>query len=240
MRILLLLLAALQLGLGPGTAPAQPTPGEAVSSPQTISPNAQAALEAFRAEVSAIRSRHASEGEAESVSEELARRVEVDQAARKAYGSLIRGDAAARDAMGLIGADIIVIDTENTAYLKSVIPSDGWFRNSRDGEQTTSNAWLIVQHSPDHAFMREVLTAMAPLAKAGEVNGRDYALLYDRVEMFEGRPQRYGSQVVCTAGVRSFHALEDAAVVDQRRRDIGHPETFAETAVRLRVGQPCG
>lgn len=239
MRILLVLLAALHLGLLPGPASARQALGEPTSA-STLNPDAQAALEAFRAEVSGIRSRHAAEGAAGSVSEELARRVEIDQAARNAYSALMRGDAAARDAMEPIGADIIVIDTENTAYLKSVLPSDGWFRNSRDGEQTTSNAWLIVQHSPDHVFMREVLAAMEPLAKAGEVNGRDYALLYDRVEMFAGRPQRYGSQVVCSAGIRSFHVLEDATVVDRRREEVGHPETFAETGVRLRVGQPCG
>lgn len=87
--------------------------------------------------------------------------------------------------------------------------------------------------------MTEVLTRMEPLAREQEANGRDFALLFDRVAMFEGRPQRYGSQVICKDGVGSFHAIEDDAAVDDLRHEVGHPETMTETAVRLRVRQAC-
>jgi len=165
--------------------------------------------------------------------------VDVDQAARQAYVKAMRSEGSQSASARLIAADIQQIDADNTDYLKANLPSDGWFRNSRDGEQTTTDAWLIVQHSPDQSFMQEVLSRMEPLAKQGEVSGRDYALLFDRVEMFNNRPQRFGSQVVCTNGARSFYRLEDAAAVDRLRLEVGHPETFAATATRLRVGDPC-
>jgi hypothetical protein len=51
--------------------------------------------------------------------------------------------------------------------------------------------------------MQKVLRSMEGLVPQGEVEGKDYALLYDRVAMMTGRPQRYGSQGKCTPGLGS-------------------------------------
>jgi hypothetical protein len=213
----------------------------------TIAPSAVTAAQsspdavtAFRAEASHHGYPFVADEAASSVADEIARRVAVDQLARAHYSRLMRGTAEDAAEAQALGREILDIDAANTAYLKTVIPSDGWFRNSRDGETTTSGAWLLVQHSPDRALMATVLTHMEPLARMGEVNGRDFALLFDRVAMFEGRPQRYGSQVICREGVRTFHTIEDESAVDALRASVGHPDTMAETAARLRVGQSCG
>jgi hypothetical protein len=123
--------------------------------------------------------------------------------------------------------------------LKALLPRVGWFRNSRDGAQTATNAWLIVQHSPDNAFMERVLTVMGPLARRREANGHDYALLLDRVEMFKGKPQIYGSQAVCDGAAWKIWTVQDPATVDARRAEIHFGETQAETIKRLPIGKSC-
>lgn len=142
-------------------------------------------------------------------------------------------------AMSLIWKDLEAIDAANSEYVKGVLPGDGWFRISRDGRETSHNAWLIIQHSHDRALQKQVLAAMEPLAKVGEVDGGDFALLYDRNEMFDGRPQRYGSQGSCKNGVMGFHDLEDAAKVDELRRAVGLVRPLADYGKLIGVGKPC-
>lgn len=136
--------------------------------------------------------------------------------------------------------EVAPIDADNTAWLKRHIPRDGWFRRSRDGEPTVNGAFLIVQHSGDQAWMKQVLARMEPLARQGEVSGYNYALLYDRTALADGRLQRYGSQLGCEAGKFDFSPMEDRAGVDARRRAVGWDFTLAQTAARFpNLGQPC-
>lgn len=206
-----------------------------------LAPDAQAALDAFLSELNAVRRRHAAAGPSESVAGELARRIELDQKGRYAMLAM-DGDGPQMDrARTLAEAELSAIDADNTAYLKRVLPSDGWFRNSRDGQRAARNAWLIVQHSPDRVFMKNVLRRMEPLARRREVNGEDYALLYDRMEMFEGRPQRFGSQLRCVDGRWDFHPIDNRSSVDARRKAMGFKETLDEYSKHFPTfGRPCG
>jgi hypothetical protein len=177
-----------------------------------------------------------------SLAEQLKFRTARDQAGREAL-SVVSDSALTTDqqrlAMEAIWKELHAIDDENTAWLTRVIPADGWFRISRDGARTTTDAWLIVQHSRDRALQRRVLVAMDRLVRIGEVNGGEYALLYDRNAMFDGLPQRYGSQGTCVNGVMNLHTLEDAAKVEEWRRAVGLNQTLAEYAPLIGVGKPC-
>lgn len=207
-----------------------------------LAPAAQAALDRFRGALAAVRRRHAVAGPAESVAGELARRVELEQAGRAQAQDALAAPGPDMDRASLLAwAELTALDLDNTAYLKRVLPKNGWFRKSRDGEQTAANAWLILQHSPDRAFMKQVVARMESLVRLGEVRGPDYALLYDRTEVSEGRPQRFGSQLGCIDGRVAFHPIVDPPGVDARRRAIGFSETLAQYAQRFpNIGQPCG
>ncbi len=138
-----------------------------------------------------------------------------------AVAMLSDGDRAAASAA--IWQKIGAVDAANTAYVKSILPADGWFRSRRDGTDIARNAWLIVQHSPDQEFQRIVVTRMRPLVASGDARGADYALLYDRTEMFAGRPQLYGSQMTCKSGRWQAAQTVNPASLDQRRADMGLP-----------------
>lgn len=178
-----------------------------------------------------------------TVAENLRRRVQLEQVGRSALGALLANPALPpsdrRAAMTAAWSVLGPVDDDNLAYVRSALPADGWFRKSRDGDQAGRDAWLIVQHASDRAFQRRVLAAMKPLVGAGEARGTDYALLYDRLEMYEGRPQLYGSQAICTNGKRSFHPIAQPERVDERRRAMGFKDTHAEYGRRLGVGGRC-
>jgi hypothetical protein len=135
--------------------------------------------------------------------------------------------------------EISTIDAENTAALKAAMPATGWFAPTSDAPDLPSHAWLIAQHSPDRDLQREVLARIKPLLRTGLVRARDYALLYDRLQLFAGLPQRFASQAACRGGTWQLERLEDRTEVDRLRTAIGWSETLSETQERLRVGAPC-
>ena len=202
---------------------------------------AEAAVAAWRVKAAACRTRTVVAPAGTGVAANLAERVEVDQCLRRLLdddGLNALPVAEQGAAMRRVWGDIGAVDAANTAYLKSVLPADGWFRASRDGAKTARDAWLIVQHSPDQEFQRQVAARMAPLAEAGEVEGRDYALLYDRTEMFAGRPQYYGSQYRCEKGRWSAYDLRDPAGVEARRKAFGM-ETMVQNLAKVAGNGGC-
>ncbi len=149
----------------------------------------------------------------------------VDQFARNAVLDARRGasaeDRAALD--GLFRTRVAPIDASHVARLKALLEGRGWFRLSEVGDPAASAAFLIVQHSGDLPLMERVLRDMEALPRE-EVDGQDYALLYDRTALMQGRPQRYGTQgSTCTADGRFAVPadLESPAGVDSRRAAVG-------------------
>jgi hypothetical protein len=113
----------------------------------------------------------------------LRRAHELDQNARKAV----------RESGDYTGIE--QIDAANTALLKQIIAAHGWPNISTFGKEAAHQAWCLAQHADrGPAFQMEVLTLMHPLVALGEVEHRDYAYLYDRVAVNNGRAQHYGTQ----------------------------------------------
>lgn len=190
-----------------------------------LSPTAEATLAAWQAKATRCKARLATMPNDAAVSTSLSVRVEAEQCLRRLLGdpAIAALPADDRQAAGSrMWAEITPVDAANTAWLKTVLPADGWFRSGRDGADAAHDAWLIIQHSPDQAFQAQVLRRMEPLAKTGEVRGGDYALLYDRVEMFAGRPQFYGSQYRCENGRWAPSPIRDPAGVEAADDGIEH------------------
>ena len=200
-----------------------------------LSAPAQATVAAYEARVAPLLARFAAIRPDLALAHNIAERVAVEQGLREAlpdFGELGLGEADRNAATVAIWSRLHAVDAANTAFLKSVLPADGWFRRSRDGDEVAHGAWLLVQHSPDRAFMAEIVERMGPLARVGEVRGADYALLYDRTEGHAGRPQYYGSQYGCEKGRWVPDPIRDPAGVDGRRRALGM-DGMAENAARM-------
>ena len=125
-------------------------------------------------------------------------------------------------------------DEANTAWLKDVVAEHGWPRRSVVGEGAASAAWLLVQHADaDPLFQLQALRMMEPLVAEGEVSGRDFAYLTDRVGLKLTGKQRYGTQFTCVDGSFAPLPVEDMGAVDRLRREAGM-ESQAENTARMR------
>ena len=201
-----------------------PARQERRAAPAAPSTTALATVAEFDAKTAALLAKFAVLPNRGSVADNLAARVAIEQGLRIAMPDLGASGLSAEDRRAVNDAvwqRITPVDAQNSIYVKSVLPADGWFRKSRDGEQVARDAWLIVQHSPDQAFQRQVVASMAPLVQTGEAHGPDYALLYDRTELAAGRPQRYGSQMGCSNGQWTPSDLEEPENIDARRASVG-------------------
>ncbi|AVQ04419.1 hypothetical protein B7G68_11035 [Caulobacter segnis] len=128
-------------------------------------------------------------------------------------------------------------DAENEKALLAMAPPEGWFLKSRYGDKAAKAAFMIVQHS-NLELWRRFVPVLEPLVAKGEVDGQNYGLMYDRLALNEGRPQRYGSQVVCEAGKWAPDRLEDPETVDERRKAMGFPQSMAEYLAYFQTNYP--
>lgn len=127
------------------------------------------------------------------------------------------------------------IHDSNAARLTAMIQQHGWPGRSLVGEEGARAAWLIVQHAIGHPdLLRRGLVLLQQAAARGDVPACDVAMLHDRICFFEGRPQRYGTQYDWNEnGEMVPWLVEDAAGVDQRRREVGLPP-LEENSKRIR------
>ncbi len=117
------------------------------------------------------------------------------------------------------------VDRANTARLKELIKTHGWFTISKFGREADRTAWLLVQHADhDVAFQKEILGILAGLYPKGETDPHNYAYLWDRVAANTGARQRFGTQGKCTGrGKWEPFEVEDPAGLDARRKSVGLP-----------------
>ncbi|AWS49137.1 hypothetical protein DKM19_42945 [Streptosporangium sp. 'caverna'] len=115
-----------------------------------------------------------------------------------------------------------VVDTDNTAFLKSVIAEHGWPSHDLVGEQAAHAAWLLVQHADqDLEFQKSCLRLLQNAVDAGQAKPSDLAYLIDRVHVGEKRLQVYGTQYHSPDGILMPRPIEDPERLDERRAQVG-------------------
>lgn len=122
--------------------------------------------------------------------------------------------------------DFEIIDQwgANTSYIRNLVQEVGWIDVRRFGYPTSQEAFFLIQHSWDPALILSVLPRVRDEVDAGLMDGSVYALLFDRAQLALGRPQRFGSQVLRSAGGDVLVLpLERPEEVDARRRKWGLP-----------------
>lgn len=114
------------------------------------------------------------------------------------------------------------INEQNQTQLLKLIKEKGWPKLSDVNGRAASSAFLIIQHS-DIEKQKQFLPTIEELCKVNEANWESYALMYDRIQMEEGKPQKYGSQVTRKKGSDKWelHPLLDETKVDEWRKECG-------------------
>lgn len=177
------------------------------------------------------------------LNERFLRMYRLDQQSRAALNTVdlsTLSPAERRQARAAMWKVIGEIDKANQQTLLETLPPEGWFYRSRYGEGVAQTAFLITQHS-DATLWRRFLPVLESLVAIGEVDGESYGLMFDRLAVAEGRPQRFGTQVVCVDGkqVVDWSNIEDPDNVEKRRHNIGFTTTLSEYQALFAANPPC-
>lgn len=115
------------------------------------------------------------------------------------------------------------VHEHNARRLEEIISGHGWPVSTLVGEDGAKAAWLIVQHAIGlPAFQRRCLDLLQTSASAHEAPSWQPAYLLDRIRVFEGKPQVYGTQFDRDErGEMSPCPVEDPAGLNARRAAIG-------------------
>lgn len=112
----------------------------------------------------------------------------------------------------------------NAARLREIIANYGWPTESLVGVDGAKAAHRIAQHSINHPeFMRECRQLLDEASAKGEVPRWQFAFIDDRIRVFEGFPQRYGTQWRDGPEGLEPYPIEDPDQVDERRAALGLP-----------------
>ena len=112
-------------------------------------------------------------------------------------------------------------DSVNTVYITNLIDKMGYPGKSIVGDEA-STAFLVIQHA-DLEVQEKYLPILQAAADEGELRWSSLALLIDRIEMRNERPQIYGSQVNRDpeTGEYFFARIKDPHNIDKIREEVG-------------------
>ena len=112
----------------------------------------------------------------------------------------------------------------NASRLRELVTQFGWPGRNLVGDDAASAAWRIVQHAiSEPAFMREMFVV---LSNAPDVSKAEVAKLEDRIRVFEGRAQRFGTQFdwnEAGTALELILGVEEPETVAARRAAVGLP-----------------
>ena len=113
-------------------------------------------------------------------------------------------------------------DSINEKEVIKIIDERGWPGKSLVGGKANMTVWLVIQHAPIET-QEKYLPLLQESVKKGESQGNHLAMLEDRIQMRNGKPQVYGSQITTDpqTGQQVVYEIKDPEYVNQRRREVG-------------------
>jgi hypothetical protein len=113
-------------------------------------------------------------------------------------------------------------DSINLIKVKAMLDKFSWLGADQIGEQCNTALFMVIQHA-DLPVQEKYLPMIREAVKAGKLEPRHLALLEDRVDLREGRRQRYGTQLRWDERVKAYRLapLEDPDHVDELRKSVG-------------------
>lgn len=115
------------------------------------------------------------------------------------------------------------LHNRNAAELQHIIDDIGYPTIDKVGEEASDAAWLIIQHAISQPeFMRNCAESLKKAVDEDKADPKHLAYLVDRIAVFEGKPQLYGTQFDWDEhGEMSPNSFDDLAKVNHRRKSIG-------------------
>jgi hypothetical protein len=113
-------------------------------------------------------------------------------------------------------------DSLNEIEVIKIIEEKGWVGKSLVGGQANMTLWLVIQHAPLET-QEKYLPILKESVLKGESQGSHLALLEDRIQMRNEKPQTYGSQITTDkeSGEQVVYEIWEPEYVNQRRKEVG-------------------
>ena len=131
---------------------------------------------------------------------------------------------AAGELGGPYHARMEAVHIKNASRLRALIVEHGWPADDIAGPDGAEAGWLIAQHSiGEPELMRRALELVRDCAEQGRVPRWQTAYLEDRIALYEGRPQRFGTQGMDDTrdGLDRPWTLADPEHVNELRASMG-------------------
>jgi hypothetical protein len=115
-------------------------------------------------------------------------------------------------------------DSLNLIKVEAILQKYGWLGADILGHEGNNTLFMVIQHS-DLATQEKYLPVMRNAVKEGNAKAGSLALLEDRIVLFQGKLQIYGSQVGWDMKSNEYfmYPLADPDNVDERRTTMGLP-----------------
>ncbi|SFW67394.1 DUF6624 domain-containing protein [Chitinophaga sancti] len=115
------------------------------------------------------------------------------------------------------------LHNRNAKILSGIIDAIGYPTIDKVGSEANEATWLIIQHSIEQpALMKKCAELLETAVKENKADPKNLAYLTDRIAVFEGKQQLYGTQFDWDAnGNLSPNHFDDLIKVNERRNLIG-------------------
>lgn len=158
------------------------------------------------------------------VESELAKVYNEDQNIRKQYLTSMRQipkDSLTTDSLGKV---MIGVDSINQIAVSKVLKGYNSNQLLTLSDSSITTIFAVVQHS-NVLYQDKHFPFIKQAFKNGQIKKQLYVLLLDRMEMYKGNDQVYGTQIITTTTGYSFVSpVVDPVNLDKRRQAMGMPK----------------
>lgn len=115
------------------------------------------------------------------------------------------------------------LQNKNAEILRDIIDKIGYPTIDKVGKEAHEATWLIIQHSIEQPeFMKKCAKLLEEAVFEDKADPKSLAYLTDRIAVFEGKEQLYGTQFDWdkSGNLRPNH-FDDLTKVNERRKSIG-------------------
>jgi hypothetical protein len=149
---------------------------------------------------------------------------ELDQGVRREFIEAYKSGVT--DSLLVLNERMVKIDRANQKTVFALLNKQGWPEGLSEDANTA--IFLVIDHA-DLSAQKKYLPLVREQADRGVIKISLWATLYDRVLMYTGKKQIYGTQTKTffdkSKGAQVFYLwpLEDPANVDRLREEVGLP-----------------
>ena len=144
---------------------------------------------------------------------------ERDQYDRLLWSRAVKNNPSDKERNERLARRAFTTDSLNLVLVGEILSQYGFPQKERVGDFGSQAVWLVFQHA-SLEYQKKFLPQLEAAVSHGDIAPMYLALLRDRIDVREGRPQRYGTQINDKGNLAP---LLDASRVNQWRQEVGLP-----------------